>query len=136
MDIDPIRTELRRKNREDRHGRSATCVMCGESALETLERASATLIEKHHPLGQNHEPDATVTLCRNCHWKLHELMAQEGADLRKQPAFLERLLQMLRADAAYSTMHGESLSRSARRLEEFIRQLDAREPEWRNIDRP
>jgi hypothetical protein len=50
-------------------------------------------------------------------------MAQEGVDLREQPTFLERLLQMLRALAAFFRMLGEALSSWAQEVEAHIRQL-------------
>ena len=136
MDTDPIRTELRRTKREERHGAGATCVICGESALETLIQAPAALIEQHHPLGQNHEPDITLPVCRNHHAKLHEQYAQEGADLRTQPTFMERLLQMLRALAAFFRMLGEAFASWAQKLERFLQQLDLRLPEWRELSQP
>jgi len=136
MDINPIKTEVRKMNREDRLGADATCVLCGETALEALTPVSVALIEQHHPLGKNHEPDITVPTCRNCHAKLHEQAAQEGADLRKQPNLLDRILQMLRALAAFFRMLGDALSRWARKLEALIQQLDGRWPEWRELKQP
>lgn len=133
MDIDPLKTEVRRVRREDRLGKGAVCVLCGEPELECLTDVSERLIEGHHPVGKAHEPDITVPVCQNCHLKLHEQMRREGADLRDQPTFLERLLQMLRSLAALFVMIGEALSRWAQQVERLVRQLDRGYPEWRMI---
>ena len=127
----PIRTEVRLARREQRLGADATCVICGESALEALGLLSMRLIEQHHVVGKNHDPNLKVPVCRHCHAKFHEGAAQEGADLREAPRFLERLLNMLRSLAVFFRMLGDALGEWARRVERLIRDLDKGFPEWR-----
>ena len=133
MDNSPINTEARRARREQRLGAGATCVLCGESALEVLTQIPRSLIEQHHVVGKNHDSNLKISVCRNCHAKFHEQTAQEGADLREAPMLLERLLNMLKSLAVFFRMLGDALGEWARRVERLIRDLDKGFPEWRAI---
>lgn len=134
MDVDPIGTAARTTSREDRLGRDSVCVICGEADLALLSSARVKITEEHHVLGRRHDEGLTTTFCKNHHALIHERYAQAGVDLKAQPTFLERLLQMLRSLAVFFQMLGEALSNWAKSVDRLIHQLDERCPQWRTIE--
>jgi hypothetical protein len=124
-DQNPIRTARRKTLREDRLGTNAFCFFCGYACLESLTCVSRKwleakgitkeyidrLLEEHHILGEAHDPDATVTLCLNCHREITEGLAREGVSMRPEKNPLKLIVLMLRASAVLF----ESLARSYRK---------------------
>lgn len=121
----PIRTARRRTARQDRLGSNAFCLFCGYACLESLTQVSRKwleargisqdwidrLLEKHHILGEAHDPDLIVTLCLNCHREITEGLAREGVSMRPEKNLHKLMALMLRASAVLF----ERLARSYRK---------------------
>ena len=99
-------TNLMKNRRRERRKRlrlppNAACVLCGQQDLATLVPGKPGLLEEHHVVGWQYDPDLTVPLCRNCH-AIESLKQQDaGIRLRPAPGFLERLLEVLRSLAVF-----------------------------------
>lgn len=119
MDIDPIRTAARRVRKEDRLGKGAACVLCHESDSECLTLVPASTLQEHHVLGRNYDPDATVTVCFNCHHRQHERLMRAGVDLTDQVGGLTRFIHVHRSLAVLFASLAESHERCASDLEDF-----------------
>ena len=125
MSEDKKKGLVRKARRERRLGPDAACMMCGENDLSTL-----ALLEEHHVLGANHDPNGTVCICKNCHAKETERQRLAGADLQEQPSFLARLIQMLRSLGAWLRSLGEVVVEWAERLKRLVAHLDMNYPGW------
>lgn len=124
-DQQPIRTARRRVLREDRLGDNSFCLFCGYACLESLTTVSRKwlegrgvskdwidgLLEKHHVVGEAHDPDLTVTLCLNCHREITEGLVREGVSMHPEKNSLKLIALVLRASAAFF----ESLAASYRK---------------------
>jgi hypothetical protein len=64
-------------------------------------RVRRSVLEKHHVLARNHNPDFIVLLCRNCHAKVSEGYLQAGIELKREPNSRKRIVHMLRAQAVF-----------------------------------
>lgn len=109
----PIRTARRKVGMKDRLGANAFCLFCGYACLECLTRVTRKwleergiaqdrldrLFEEHHIFGQNHDPEATVTLCLNCHREITEGLAREGVSMHPEKNLHKLIALMLRATA-------------------------------------
>lgn len=112
-DEQPIRTARRRVRREIRLCDKSFCLLCGYACLESLTTVSRDwlearelpqdwidrLLEKHHVIGQAHDPDLTVTLCLNCHRVITEGLMREGVSMYPERNALKLIALMLRASA-------------------------------------
>jgi len=112
-DQQPIRTARRRVAMQNRLGSNAFCLFCGYACLEALtlvtrrwleERGIAQhqldrLFEQHHIFGQNHDSEATVTLCLNCHREITEKLAREDVNMRPEKNLHKLIALILRASA-------------------------------------
>ena len=117
MEYEPLQNDVRKTRRRRRLGANAVCILCGETAPETLRLVSRSLLEGHHVLGVSNDPNLRVPVCRNCHAKTTEAMRAAGVDLRHIPprTILEVIVSILRALGA------------------LIRALDSRYPQWREL---
>jgi len=134
MREDRLKTEVRKARREREIGEGAVCVRCGETDVYALVTATKALIEDHHVLGQNHDDELTVPLCRNCHAKTHESYRRALVQLETQPSFLERLAAMLTALSSFLSELGGRLRDWAERLIKFVEWLDKQVPDWRSAE--
>lgn len=112
-DRDPIRTARRKFYRKDRLGADAFCLFCGYACLESLTHESRKwletkgvpkkylnrLLEEHHIIGYEHDPDLVVTLCLNCHREITEGLAREGVSMRPQRNLHRLIAQVFRGSA-------------------------------------
>lgn len=112
-DQNPIRTARRKTLRKNRLGSYAFCLFCGYSCLESLTDVSRKwleakgiskdridhLLEKHHIVGEAHDPDLTVTLCLNCHREITEGLACEGVSMHPEKNVYKLIALMLRGSA-------------------------------------
>lgn len=73
------------------------------------DRVPRRLLEEHHVVGENHDPNLVVLLCRNCHWKITEGNLQAGIDMQYEPDLQKRVATMLKAEAVFFEMFAESL---------------------------
>jgi hypothetical protein len=101
-----MHTNLMQNRRRERRKRrqlppNAVCVLCGQQDLATLVPGKPGLLEDHHVVGWQYDPDLTVPLCRNCHAKESLKQLDAGIELSPAPAFLERLLEILRSLALF-----------------------------------
>lgn len=107
----PIRAARRKVELNERlGGEQPVCIYCGCAEPSLLCRVSRKFLEKHHPLGRNHESSLVVYACRNCHTLVHERLLDAAVDLRAESDPIERLKIMLRAEA----VHLEELARTKR----------------------
>ena len=95
MDKDPIGTASREMQRLARLGDSPyVCILCGCTDPVTLIRVRADWLEArgaprnlfhdHHIVGENHDPDLTVLICRNCHAKATEGLLRAGVSMMEE----------------------------------------------------
>jgi hypothetical protein len=85
-----------------------------EVPAELLDR----LLEKHHVLGEVHDPNLTVTLCLNCHREITEGLMREGVSMRPEKSVRKRTALKLRASAVFLESLASSYRDSASLLEE------------------
>lgn len=128
IDNDPIGTAGRATKRSQRLGSGPqVCPFCGYADPVALIRVTAewlrehdvpsTLFEGHHPLGENHDPELTVLICRNCHAKATEGLLCAGISMRPEPNPVARVALMLDAMAELD----ETQAAARRRCAELLR---------------
>jgi hypothetical protein len=131
-DQSPIRTARRKVLREDRIGGESFCLFCGYACLESLTRVSRKwleakgippsyldrLLEKHHIIGEAHDPDLTVTLCLNCHREITEGLACEGVSMYPEKNLRRLVVLVFRASAVLFESLASSYRKWARLLED------------------
>jgi hypothetical protein len=130
-DQSPIRTARRKVLREDRFGSHAFCLFCGYACLESLSQVSRKwleakgisqgylerLLEKHHIIGEAHDPDLMVTLCLNCHREITEGLACEGVSMRPEKNLRKLIALVFKASAVLFESLASSYRKWARLLE-------------------
>ncbi len=136
MERDPIKNDGRKALQQRRLGPSPVCVLCGEAELTSLQPARRKLLEDHHLAGAAIDGAMTVALCRNCHAKLTAGQWDLGADLvhAKDRDILEVIAAILDEAGRFMQTLGERLVYWAQRLRDFVAALDARYPEWRDME--
>ncbi len=111
MDRDPIGTDARHTQRLERLGPGPySCLFCGvddpilliRKPLSWLKaRVPKRLLEEHHLVGRNNDPNLTVLLCHNCHFSAHEGYLQAGISMRPEPDPILRVATMLEGLAVF-----------------------------------
>ena len=91
-------------------------MFCGCAELAVLRPVSRTLLEEHHLLGRNHDPNLTAFACLNCHTLAHEALLDAGVDLQPESDPVKRVATMLRAEAVVFEM----LARTKRQQAEWL----------------
>jgi hypothetical protein len=133
---DPLANDLRRARRSRKLGSDAACALCGITEPAVLDR-TRRLLEQHHALGQDIDPDLTVVLCRNCHALATARQHDTGvANSNTEPAttVLHRLDQALRSLASLLQLLADAFFRWASMLRALIVALDQHAPTWRTLD--
>lgn len=128
IDNNPISTAGRRRRRQKRFwSDNPTCVLCGEPNLERLTpvsldwlKAHRVLIQFHHPVGVQNDPEFEVPVCHNCHAMAHEGLAQAGISMRRETNPKTRVAVMLEALAVFLEILADAVRRWARILREAI----------------
>jgi len=82
-------------------------------------------------LGNAHEPDLTVPVCRNCHARLSAAQTDDGVHLEPQPTVLERLVAIFQAFVSFLGSLAKILLEWVVRGLAFIAGLDADYKGWR-----
>jgi len=127
----PIRTARRKALREERLGKRVFCLFCGYGCLESLTKVSRKwleskgisedwidrLLEDHHGLGEDQDPDLIVTLCLNCHREITEGLAREGVSMRPENNLSKLVVLVLRASAVFFEALAKSYRKWANLLE-------------------
>ena len=109
----------------------AACMLCGESEPELLRQVGRRLLEKHHHLGRANDPEATVTLCRNCHWRCSLGQLDDAVPLASQETALERDIAALLNLASFFQQCGAAIGRLVATLIRHREGLDRDHPDWR-----
>jgi hypothetical protein len=126
-----IKTAIRRRGKQERFGSlNPFCVLCGNGTIETLAAvrldrlqprlSPARLNELHHVVGQHHDPNLVVPLCRNCHCMVTEGLAQADVSMRPESEPRERVAVMLDALAVFLEFLVNSLRQWAGYLRKSI----------------
>ena len=124
MDQNPIKTDGRRRRRQERFGNlNPKCVLCGCPELETFTPVSpgwleAHGIEFHHVVAADRDSELVVPLCLNCHRTATEELAQADIDMICETDPDKRVASMLKALAAFLEQVVDALRRWAKTLEE------------------
>jgi hypothetical protein len=132
MDKDPIKTAGREKRRQERLCSSPrVCPFCGcvdpialiAVAPEWLlaKGVPRTLFEGHHSVGEAHDPELIVLICRNCHAKATERLLCAGVSMRPAPDPVTRVALILDALAEFFEMLVAALRRWAETLRKSTR---------------
>lgn len=108
---DPIATDARNAERLRNLGLGPhICLFCGiddplvliSKSLRWLKyHVNRSVLEKHHVLSRNHDPNFVVLLCRNCHARVTEGYLRAGIELHTEPNSRKRTAHMLRAGAVF-----------------------------------
>jgi hypothetical protein len=122
----------RRYRRYRKLGPNARCLRCGTTDPTTLIQVKQRFFEEHHVLGQQHDPNLTVIVCRNCHAILSATQGDDGVPLEPQPTSLERLLAVVAALGSFLKVLAEALLEWATKGTRFVAGLDTEYPDWRN----
>lgn len=101
-------TERRIARRSRQLGIHKVCVRCGFSNPAAIVDSGRTndpslralLLEEHHIFGRHLDPNATITLCRNCHGVVTESLRATGVPMHRPRTMREAMIAMLRALAA------------------------------------
>lgn len=119
IEPDPIGTDARHAERLRRLGPGPyICLFCGiedpvvliRKTLGWLEvRVPRSLLEDHHVLCRNHDPNLTVLLCRNCHFMVTEGYLRAGISMQYEPDPRKRVALMLETLAAFFEMLAATL---------------------------
>lgn len=131
MSYDPLGSSSRKYRRRRKLGPDARCIGCGTSNPTILIRVKRTLFEHHHPLGEQHAPEFTVAVCRNCHARLSAAQVDDGVPLDPQPTVLERLVAIFQAFVSFLQALAEILLEWALKGRRTIEGLDTDYPNWR-----
>jgi hypothetical protein len=117
-DENPVRTARRKVRQLTRLGSDAPiCFFCGCPEIAVLRPVSKRFLEDHHPLGDEHDPDLTVPLCRNCHYRVTEQLSQSDVSMLPEPDPIKRVEIMLRGSA----VHHEELAAAHRRMADLLK---------------
>ena len=111
----PARAARRTKELRDKLGsEEPVCLYCGYAEIAPLRRVSRRILENHHLLGRNHDPNLTVPVCPNCHALQHERLLDASVDLRPEADPLRRVITMLYAEAVHlETLAGTKRGQAA-----------------------
>ena len=131
MSSDPLGPAVRKTRKVRKLGPNARCIGCGLSNPSVLVRVKRTVLEQHHPLGNAHEPDLTVPVCRNCHARLSAGQTDDGVRLEPQPTGLERLVAIFQAFVSFLGALAKILLEWVIRGLAFIAGLDSDYQGWR-----
>jgi len=131
MEKNPIKNDKRKASRTRVLGEGSFCVVCGYADSAGLTATASKLLEDHHSVGRNHDPDLTVALCRNCHAELTEGVRKAGADMIEKPHVLDRIIHILRALGAFFRMLGEAFQRWAQEIEDTLKRITNHFGNWR-----
>lgn len=115
----PIQTALRSAKKLARiTDPQSFCILCGKVEVAYCFVVSNRFLQDHHFLGQNHDPNATVPVCPDCHYFVTENLRRADVTMLFQEDPLDRVEIMLEALA----VHHEHLAISARRMAKLLRQ--------------
>ena len=115
----PIRTARRRTRRLNKFGSDhPACLYCGCSEVALLIPVTKRFLEAHHLLGESHDPNLTVLLCRNCHYLATENLLQADVNMLAEPNQVKRTAIMLKALSVHHRMLAETHWQMATCLEE------------------
>jgi len=128
IEHDPIGTDARHAERLRRLGPGPhICLFCGiddprgiliPKPLSWLKaRVPRSVLEDHHVLCRNHDPNFVVLLCILCHFKVTQGYLQAGIDMRYEPNPQKRVAFMLKALAVFFEMLAETLRQWAALLD-------------------
>jgi hypothetical protein len=118
-DQKPIRTARRRTRRLKKFGSDhPTCLYCGCPEVALLIPVTKRFLEAHHLLGESHDPDLTVLLCRNCHYLATENLLRADVNMLLVPDQIKRTAIMLKALSVHHGMLVNTLWQLASSLEE------------------
>lgn len=118
-DQKPIRTARRRTRRLKKFGSDhPTCLYCGCPEVALLIPVTKRFLEAHHLLGESHDPNLTVLLCRNCHSLATENLLRADVNMLPEPDQIKRTAIMLKALSVHHRMLADTHWRLATRLEE------------------
>jgi hypothetical protein len=113
----PVRSARRKTELHERLGsEDPVCFYCGFAVVVALRRFCRKCFEEHHPEGCNHDPNSTIFVCRNCHAVIHELLLDDGVNLKTISDPIGRVAAMLRAEA----VHFEAMARTKRMQAEWL----------------
>ncbi|MFI5399196.1 MAG: hypothetical protein ACHQ9S_27000 [Candidatus Binatia bacterium] len=124
METNIMKNHRRRRLKALRLPPETVCLLCGQQDLATLIPTKAGLLQAHHVVGWQYDPDTIVPLCLNCH-AIESLKQQDaGIELRPKPKFLERLLEILKSLALFFRTLSDRFYRLVTELaEEIERQI-------------
>jgi hypothetical protein len=98
----PVRSARRKTELHDKLGSEhPVCFYCGYAEPVALLRVSRKVLDEHHLVGRNHDPNLTIIVCRNCHALRHEGLFDAGVELEVIADPVKRVAMMLRAEAVH-----------------------------------
>jgi hypothetical protein len=110
-DKNPLATDARNAERLRKFGPGPhRCLFCDladplllyrKTFRWVTDRVPRSVLELHHVLGRNHDPDCIVSLCVLCHFSVSQGYLQAGIELRHEPNPQKRVEHMLRAEATF-----------------------------------
>jgi hypothetical protein len=128
IDKNPIKTDIRRKRRQERFGSlEPCCVLCGygRDALETLTPVTVGWlkshgIEMHHVVEKARDDNFIVPLCLNHHREVTEALARVGISRDTTSDKSEWVAQMLEGLASFLEYVIDALRRWAKILRNSV----------------
>jgi len=132
MPYDPMDAARRKHRRQQRLGRDAVCVTCGEQNGDKLTRISRSLLERHHVLGASHDAELTIVVCLNCHARFSAAQQDDGVPLTSEANLLERGIAIMSAAGSSLKVMGDAFLEWSERGRKIVHGLDQDFREWRN----
>lgn len=128
MEVNPLKSQLRRERREDRARDESRSSGRAEKKNRSLSRP-----EEHHILGRNVDPNLKMLSCVLCHRRLHIRGQDAGADLQKPSTTLHAFAATAAMLGSLFIEVGETLCRDSELLNDMIAGLDREFPKWRQL---
>lgn len=133
VEDDPIGNDARRKRRQRRLGPDASCILCGEEELASLDEIKGKYLEDHHVCARRQDPELIVPVCANCHRQLGIGLKDLGLEATEPETLLHRIRNILLGLASFFDDLARRLGHWAQQLQKLIRRLDEMLPEWRDV---
>src|SRR5207302_3438219 len=92
----------------------------------------STLFQYHHPLGEKHDPEFTILICRNCHAKATEGLLRADVSMSAEADVETRVIGMLRGAAQHHRDWADANERMADMLE-HSRRKDSEEEQTDHV---
>jgi len=98
--------------------RTPCCFYCGEMDPAVLQRRKG-----HHPTGRQRDPDFSVIVCFNCHYKGHDRLEDARIPMSRENCSKDLMKSRLLGLAVHHLMVADANLKEAETLERWAEEL-------------